>query len=67
MWHGSNSKTWSMYKTKKGQRRNKISLEVLTGLPLTRSPDCVWASSSAVGPLYIGMRADGWISGACPG
>ena len=24
-----------MYKTKKEQRRNKISLEVLTGLPLT--------------------------------
>ena len=35
MWHGNNSKTWSMYKTKNEQRSNKISLEVLTGLPFT--------------------------------
>jgi len=59
MWHGNNNKTWSMYETKNEQRRNKISLEVLIGLPL--APTSLTGSEPVLytpPPVLIGIQSD---------
>jgi len=45
MWHGNNSKTWSMYKTKKEQRRNKSKpRSTHRTSPYTCTEDCATPS-----------------------